>query len=315
MQTLDEQLFSKMRVCSYTLVCDEFDIDFVPKKGIEAYRLYKSDGELSAYFTIPGSENNFLKLYLPIEKYHQKLASLQKTLLIRFVVVLVVIAVLSFLFSLYALFPLRNALRLTEEFIKDILHDFNTPLATLRLNIEMLKTKLPQDTKILRAQNAIQNILNLQSNLKAYLQSHTLQKEVFELREFLQERVELIEKNYKEIRFEVNIPPHYKIYTNKDAFGRVVDNLLSNGAKYNTQGGSVIVTLEDGKLVIEDTGKGIQNPSKVFERFYKEQERGIGIGLHIVKKLCEELGITIEVESELQKGSRFILYIDSLKHK
>lgn len=60
-------------------------------------------------------------------------------------------------------------------------------------------------------------------------------------------------------------------------------------------------------LSIKDSGKGIANPSKIFNRFYKEQERGIGIGLHIVKKLCDELKIGIDVKSELGVGTTFTL--------
>ena len=56
-----------------------------------------------------------------------------------------------------------------------------------------------------------------------------------------------------------------------------------------------------------DTGKGIQNPKRVFERFYKEHERGMGIGLHIVKKLSSELGIKVDLESKVAKGTEVFL--------
>ncbi|RLA74273.1 MAG: sensor histidine kinase, partial [Epsilonproteobacteria bacterium] len=76
--------------------------------------------------------------------------------------------------------------------------------------------------------------------------------------------------------------------------------------------GKVILKIENNILYIEDTGKGIKNPSKVFERFYKEQERGIGIGLHIVKKLCEELDVKIGVKSILNEGTSFSLNLKNL---
>jgi signal transduction histidine kinase len=50
----------------------------------------------------------------------------------------------------------------------------------------------------------------------------------------------------------------------------------------------------------------------VFERYYKEQDRGIGIGLHIVKKLCDALGIRIFIKSEVEKGTIIGLEIQSL---
>ncbi|UCN00361.1 HAMP domain-containing histidine kinase [Sulfurimonas sp. SWIR-19] len=311
LQSLDETVFSKMRLCSFSLQCKEFQYDFVPKKEYELYRLYKNKSELSAYFSIPNSTKNALKIYLPKEKYMQEVRTLQKELLWNFFIVVFVIAILSFFFALYALSPLRKALHVTEEFIKDILHDFNTPLSTLRLNVSMLKSETGENTKIERIENAVQNILNLQSNLRAYLHSHVTQKEEVVLKEFLQERINLIESNYRDIHFYIEVP-HLVLHVNKDSFMRIIDNLISNAAKYNKKEGKVFVRFSDDILSIEDTGKGIRNPKRVFERFYKEQERGIGIGLHIVKKLCEESDIAVSVQSEVGKGTVFTLNLKNI---
>ncbi|MEN4045666.1 HAMP domain-containing sensor histidine kinase [Sulfurimonas sp. NWX367] len=311
LQSLDETVFSKMRLCSFSLQCKEFQYDFVPKKEYELYRLYKNESELSAYFSIPNSTKNALKIYLPKEKYMQEVRTLQKELLWNFFIVVFVIAILSFFFALYALSPLRKALHVTEEFIKDILHDFNTPLSTLRLNVSMLKSETGENTKIERIENAVQNILNLQANLRAYLHSHVTQKEQLVLKEFLKERINLIESNYRDISFHTEIPA-VVLHVNKDSFTRIIDNLISNAAKYNQKEGKVFIRFSDNILSIEDTGKGIQNPKRVFERFYKEQERGIGIGLHIVKKLCEELDIAVSVQSEVGKGTVFTLNLKNI---
>ena len=313
-QTLDEKIFSQMRICSFSLKCEAYGIDFVPQKEQELYKLYKTSDELSAYFTIPGSQKNYLKIYLPKKQYVKQLSVLRENAIIYFLLVLFVIALLSFTFALYALSPLRNALRLTEEFIKDILHDFNTPLSTLRLNISILAGKLGENANIKRSQNAVQTILNLQSNLRAYLQAHASQQETFDLDALIRERVELIAASFSDV--SVNISKvNVLLLTNKDAFTRIFDNLLSNALKYNKKDGKVHIYLEDASLVIEDTGKGIQNPKRVFERFYKEQERGIGIGLHIVKKLCDELGIGISLTSKVEEGSRFELHLSNLIQK
>jgi signal transduction histidine kinase len=311
-QTLDEQIFSQMRICSFSLKCKEFFIDFVPKKDQELYKLYKTPKELSSYFSIPNSQKNYLKIYLPKEHYSKKLQEIAWQLFLLYFVVLVCIAVLSVFFSLYSLRPLRDALRLTEEFIKDILHDFNTPLSTLRLNLAMLQKECPANNKLTRATNAIQHILNLQSNLRSYLHAHANQKEHFFLKDLLEQRVDLLHENYKDRTVELTIDAGVQLYANKDAFIRIVDNLLSNALKYNKKNGCVSVDFYQENLIITDTGKGIKNPKRVFERFYKEQERGIGIGLHIVKKLCDELEIPISVESKQDKGSKFILNLSNI---
>jgi signal transduction histidine kinase len=103
------------------------------------------------------------------------------------------------------------------------------------------------------------------------------------------------------------------VITNKDAFIRIIDNLLSNAGKYNKPHGYVKVYIDqDSKLIIEDSGVGIKNPSKIFTRYYKEQDRGIGIGLHIVKKLCDELRLSIKVNSKELEGTKIILDISSI---
>jgi signal transduction histidine kinase len=230
LQSLDENIFSKMRLCSFSLQCKEFQFDFVPKKQYELYKLYKDDDALSAYFSIPNATKNALKIYLPKKKYMQEVKTLQKTLVFNFFIVAIIIAILSVLFALYALSPLRKALHVTEEFIKDILHDFNTPLATLRLNVSMLKSETGENTKIDRIENSVQNILNLQSNLRSYLHAHVAQKELFDLKALLENRVSLLDNSYKDLAFTMNVQ-NIQLNTNKDAFSRIIDNLLSNAAK------------------------------------------------------------------------------------
>ena len=69
-----------------------------------------------------------------------------------------------------------------------------------------------------------------------------------------------------------------------------------------------------GKFVlrIEDSGIGIINIDKIFERYYKESDRGFGIGLHVVKKLCDELDIRVTAKSQQQKGTIFSLDLNRL---
>jgi len=307
-QKLDSTIFNEMKICSFDLKCSKYKIDFVLTKRRELYKLYKEKNDLATYFPIPNATKNSIELSYTRIKYEQDIKEIQDKSLLSFFGIMLVVLLLSILFSLYTLYPLKNALRLTEEFVKDILHDFNTPLSTLRLNASMLEKEFGESTKITRIKKSVQTILNLQTNLKAYLDKSVLQKEELELGELLDERVTFMQMNYESISFE-NRVRGVKIFTNRDAFTRIVDNLLSNGAKYNKKDGSVELFMKkDMKtLCIKDSGKGIKNPLKVFDRFYKEQERGIGIGLHIVKKLCSELGIEIRVESQVDVGSTFFL--------
>lgn len=312
-KVVDDTLFSEMRLCSYDLQCEKFYIDFIPHKDEELYKLYKDDKGLSSYYPIPGSTKNIISFNFNSDKYADEINRLKKSALFEFAAVLAIVFILSIIFSIYALYPLKNALLLTQEFIKDILHDFNTPLSSLRLNSSMLKREIGENEKVSRIEQSVESILSLQEHLRSYLQNHSSQKEKLDLKKIIQEKVSLLEKNYPQIDFHIDID-RLDVITNKEAISRIIDNLLSNAAKYNKPKGSVTISysIKNNSLIISDTGKGIKNPKKIFERFYKEQDRGIGIGLHIVKKLCDELNIKISVESALNEGSSFSLKLSEL---
>jgi len=299
-----------MRVCSFDLQCKNFIIDFAPIKEQELYTLYKDTKGLRSYFPIAGADDYYLILQFEEEKYQLELQKIQNNILLFLCITISIVFVLSILFSIYVLYPLRSALLLTQEFIKDILHDFNTPLSSLRLNSFMLKREIGENEKVLRIEQGIQNILNLQENLKAYLFDYQELQENVDVQKLIEERISLIQKNYETISFIVDIQ-NLRIDTNLNAFTRICDNILTNASKYNKKDGkiSIIYNKQTNILSFIDTGKGIKNPSKIFDRFYKEQDRGIGIGLHIVKKLCDELQIGIDIKSELNVGTNFSLLL------
>lgn len=310
---LDHAILTQMKLCSFDLKCTQFEIDFAPLNTDNLYKLFKDDTGLYAFFSIPRSETYAMKLTLSSERYEAQLQSIQRQLTTSYMIGILAIALVSALFSLYALYPLKKALRLTEEFSKDILHDFNTPLAALRLNVRMLQCPPSEAKKIKRIEQSIETILALQENLRSYLEEHQLQKEPFGLYPLVQERIALIQKIYPDITFALQ-GGQMELLTNRDALTRILDNLLSNAAKYNRENGhvSVLIDTETSRLQIEDTGKGIASVDRVFERFYKEQERGLGIGLHIVKKLCDAMDISIALSSKPGIGTLFTLDLRKL---
>ncbi len=246
---------------------------------------------------------------MPYNIYNIRVSSIYIKTIKELLITLIIVTILSILFSFYSLYPLRKALLLTREFIKDILHDVNTPMATMRLNLSLLKNEIGENRKIGRIERAIDNILLLQENLKHYLLSHKLEIENINLKKIVVDRVAMIEKNYINLTYNIKIDSNIYIKTNKKGLTRIIDNIISNASKYNIDNGRVDICYQKDKkiLTISDSGIGIKNPSKVFNRFYKEHDRGIGIGLHIVKKLCSELNIDISIESRVGIGTTIFL--------
>ncbi len=308
----DDTLFSRMRLCSFELKCPEFTISFDPLDKKKLYLFLHDHEEVYADFPIPGSRKYALKIAYPMASYRADLQHRTERLLWMFLAVEGVAALLSVLFSLYALYPLRRALQLTEEFVKDILHDFNTPISVIRLNAAMLKKSSFADRKIERIEKGVETLMRLQNNLRSYLGGHAMQREAVDLDILLKDRIYTIFRGRDDIRLVTRLAP-LRIDVNRDAVIRIVDNLLSNALRYNRPNGEVRITLDGkGLLEIADTGVGIRHPERIFERFYKEHDRGLGIGLHVVKKLCDETGIVISVESRIGEGTLFSLDLSKL---
>lgn len=123
----------------------------------------------------------------------------------------------------------------------------------------------------------------------------------------------------KNIELNHGIEENIMVFVDKDKIKQVVYNLLSNANRYTDYGGKVIVCLEKRSssivLKVEDSGMGIaeNDMENIFERFYRtdisrnRETGGAGIGLTIVKTLTEAHKGKISVQSELGKGSTFIL--------
>ena len=305
-QGLQERIQMEMKLCAYSVQCKGLKTDFVERgKNREENLLYR-DGDFYSYFTVPTVKKYLMKVVYPQSKYNAQLLALELKLKQQFLFYSLFAALVSFLFAIYALMPLRKALRLNEEFVKDILHDFNTPLSSMRINLKLFKKEVGESAKIGRMENNIETILSLQHNLKAFLQGAQTQVESFGIVPLIEDRIAYFRVLYPDLTFQLDLEPT-TIKTNKDAFVRVFDNLVSNAGKYNKAHGRVRITLSKKVLRIADTGKGIASPSKVFQRYYKEQDRGIGIGLHIVKKLCDEMRIGIEIKSRVGEGTTVLL--------
>lgn len=310
---LQERIYNEMRICGYDLKCNKYEFDFVDLDSKKLYMLNKTSKEIFALFPIPKNDVYVLKLSLELQSYQKELGYEQKKVFILFMWALFVIAIISVLFSVYALYPLRRALHLTEEFSRDILHDLNTPLSALRLNVSRLEVVPKDERKLQRISQSIDTIVSLGDNLRSYLEKHEYHRELFDLRELVKERLSVYMKLYPNINFEFKEEPLF-LNTNYSALKRIIDNLIDNAAKYNYDNGFVKIAIEPLKslLHVEDNGVGIEHPDKIFERFYKESKDGVGIGLNIVKKFCDELKIAIEVKSEIDNGTIFTLDLKEL---
>lgn len=267
---------------------DRFDIDIVAKdKHSKLYELYASKDSLYILIPLSESDDDLLKIFYPISKYHSLLNEIKTSILWQFFFLSLIAVIISLLFSLYVLSPLRQSLQLLEVFIKDVIHDLNTPLTSILISLKMMDAKNEEVESI---SNSAKTISMLHHNLDTYLKEMAFEKERFDLKEVIREQVAFFTPLYDYLDWQVDIHTLI-IKSDKNALARVIYNLLNNACKYNTSSGFIRIQTQDNILSISNSSYGIKRPSKVFERFYKESDRGLGIGLHIVEKLCTQLDI------------------------
>jgi len=297
---LSEQLFLEMKNYSFFFDDDRFDMDIVPKvQESQLYELYFDQKNLYILVPFPQDNESSLAIFYPLLAYNTQLNKIKKILLWQFSFLSFIAFSISLLFSFYALYPLRQALLLLEEFIKDIIHDLNTPITSILINLKMME-KNEEVESIAQSANAI---AMLHKNLDLYLKNTIFEKEKFSIKEPLQEQIIFFSALYDYLDWQVEIEDQIVI-SNRSALSRILYNLLSNACKYNTSTGFIKISIKEKQIEIVNSSYGVLNPERVFERFYKESDRGLGIGLHIVEKLCDEL----EIKKELKVEDKIITF-------
>ncbi len=217
-----------------------------------------------------------------------------------------------------------TAARSKNDFIANVTHEMNTPLTSIRGFAELIaeggvpperiahaaKTIIKQSDRL---SNLIRSIINFSA-----IDSDELPDYEVDLTELTHEVISTFEPKFgqKNIAFSQEIAEGVKVMSRRERLLEIVNNLVSNGIRYNKEGGSLSVRLSGGEvpvLTVCDTGVGLSEEDKdrIFDRFYTVDKShngaggGFGLGLAIVKKLCRRAGWKLSVESELGKGTTF----------
>jgi len=211
--------------------------------------------------------------------------------------------------------PMRDALHLLDRFIKDTTHELNTPVTAIITNIEMINKDL-LDEKLAKKINRIEIGAKTISNIYEDLTFVTLKNQILSnneelnLSNILKQRVDFFKSiaDMKKVEFKLYIKDDITIVCDVKKISKLIDNLLSNAIKYNKISGQIKVVLTKNSLMIEDTGKGIskENLNRLFERYsrFDKSVGGFGIGLNIVSLIAKEYNFKIEVESEVDIGTK-----------
>ncbi|MDD2449690.1 MAG: HAMP domain-containing sensor histidine kinase [Sulfurimonas sp.] len=214
-----------------------------------------------------------------------------------------------FLLKLF-LKPMRDALHLLDRFIKDTTHELNTPVSTIMTNIELIDKESIKDKFLLKSINRIdigaKTISNIYDDLSYLILNNRVvsDNQDINLKELIKERVEYFSLliNMKKIEVKTCLDADAMLHIDNKKLSKLIDNILSNAIKYNKIGGSIYIKLDANRLSIKDTGKGIKEEhiNLMFDRYarFDKVVGGFGIGLNIVKMICDEYNLTINIKSK-----------------
>jgi two-component system OmpR family sensor kinase len=211
--------------------------------------------------------------------------------------------------------PMRDAITLLDEFIKDTTHELNTPVSTIVANIEMIdKSKL--DEQLLKKINRIDIGAKTVSNIYQDLTYLTLGNEMIssnediDIEQLVLERVEYFTSlaKAKKINISSNIIDKAYLHVDKFKISKLLDNLLSNAIKYNKVGGEIVVSVKYNEFSVQDSGIGIAEDDiiEIQERYkrFNKSSGGFGIGLSIVSAIAKEYNLDIDITSKQNIGTK-----------
>lgn len=252
--------------------------------------------------------------YLIVATNHSITELIQTAMMILLSIVIIVFG-FSFLFLNDFAKPFQRLNETLDSFIKDSMHEINTPLSIINVNIDLYKRKFTPNKYLDRIKAAAKTLATIYDDMDYLIKKNKLEykNETIGLSAFLHERVDYFREVglLKNIEIDMISDAEYLINFNKTMLQRIIDNNLSNAIKYSYENSRVTVTLKESltglSMTFQDEGVGIEAPEKIFERYYRENQEkgGFGIGLNIVKNIIDEAGIDLTITSQPKKGSTF----------
>lgn len=249
----------------------------------------------------------------------------------------VLIVLISFVIIVYIVLRQERLSAIQKDFINNMTHEFKTPISTISISSDVLKNpniiKTPErlasyatiiQEEALRLKNQVERVLQM-----AHLDRDDikLKWEVVDVHDLIKSSIQNIQPTLQDKKAVINCTlsaSNPNIMTDKLHLTNIIFNLLDNALKYSVNNPEIkiITSNKANTLVIDiiDNGIGIadEQRKKIFDKFYRvptgnvHNVKGFGLGLNYVKIMMKNLKATVEVDSELGKGSKFTLSFPSI---
>jgi signal transduction histidine kinase len=217
----------------------------------------------------------------------------------------------------------KKLLKDQDKFIKNAIHELNTPLSIILMNIDLYNLKHDKNIYLTKIEAAVKVLQNIYGDLGFIVKQDRVEykKEMIDLSEYIEQRIDYFSDVAfgNELEIQSKIERNLFISFSEFELQRLCDNNISNAIKYSYAKQKIQIRLYQKEneifFEVENIGDKIEHIKRLFDRYYREDEArgGFGLGLNIVKEICDKNGVKIEVDSTTQRT--IFRYIFTCKEK
>jgi c-di-GMP phosphodiesterase len=202
-----------------------------------------------------------------------------------------------------------NLLASHRQFLRYTVHEMNSPLSVIMCSIELHEMEFGKSVYLENIEVAVKNIFSMYDDLSYLVKKDQLRymRHKIDLVDYVRSRIEFFaqvaDKAKSKLIFETDCDKSF-IFFNETKLQRIIDNTLTNAIKYTFENEKINVSLTQEKgnchFCIASHSRKIQEPEKIFEEYYREEEaqNGFGLGLNLVKRICKEENVKIKLHSD-----------------
>lgn len=215
----------------------------------------------------------------------------------------------------------QNKMQTLGRFVASIVHEIRNPLSAIKTYLDMLPGKYdnPRFREKITKQvpQEINRLNELLNELLDYAKPTEVIKTKFNLKELIDETIDLLSSSYKnkKIEFKTFIKPEIKILGERNKLKQVFINLILNSIEAIEEEGFIHISAEREeehvKILIEDNGMGIaeEELDEIFEPFHTSKEEGSGLGLFVCYQYVKNNHGDIEIKSNENLGTTVKVYL------
>ncbi len=329
-----EPIVCKKGVCE-TKGKAELKIDSIIKRNLKKYS-HNIDYNLNINPTLKESDkthksvnhtiNDSLHLQIDFPNQESQILKQMKGIFISSILFIIILSV-TFYLLIRLLKIEKTRRRETEDFVNNMVHEFQTPISNIKLSANMLSKRLSSQNldemqllDIIKSENSrlADNMLKI-LNLHSISNCDTL-KELIDIHESIIYCTEIFKNSNNSFQLHLDAE-NSSIKANPNQIEHFIINIIENALKYSPNNQEVTISTfnDSNSITIKFTDKGIgiakENQEKIFEKYYRidnqnvHNVKGFGIGLAYVKEIIKNHGGSISLESSLGNGSTFIIQL------